>query len=103
MDLLTEVEVANMVPRSKSRSSRAPRRNKQPSLDRQPLPATLHDAQVLTIRQWSQLAGISPRTAKRLFKAGGGPQRVQLSSNRTGVTLAAHKAWLESRTRGAVS
>jgi predicted DNA-binding transcriptional regulator AlpA len=89
-----------MAPRSKSRSSRAFHRDKQPSFD---LPATAHDAQVLTTRQWSQLAGISARTAKRLFKTGDGPQRVRLSTNRTGITIAAHKAWLESRTRGAVS
>jgi predicted DNA-binding transcriptional regulator AlpA len=90
-----------MATRSKSRAARASRRNKQPSFDA--LPATAHDAQVMTTAQWSQLAGISPRTAKRLFKAGHGPQRVRLSTNRTGITLAAHKAWLESRTRGAVS
>jgi hypothetical protein len=58
---------------------------------------------VLTVRQWSQLANISARTAKRLFKAGDGPQRVRLSTNRTGVTIAAHKAWLQSRAREAVS
>jgi predicted DNA-binding transcriptional regulator AlpA len=83
-----------MVSKSNTRSSRA---NNQLSLDA--LPATLHDAQVLTIGQWSQLAGLSTRTAKRLFKAGAGPQRVQLSTNRVGITVAAHKAWLEARTR----
>jgi len=92
-----------MVFKSESRS-RAPR-NKRPSPDAQPLPAALHDhdARVLTIRQWSQLAGFSTRTAKRLFKAGGGPQRVQLSTNRVGVTLATHKAWVEARTRGSAT
>jgi hypothetical protein len=90
--------------RSKSRSTRAPHRSdKQPPPAPPPIPANLNDAQVLTVRQWSQLANISPRTAKRLFKAGDGPQRVRLSTNRTGVTVAAHKAWLESRTQGAVS
>jgi predicted DNA-binding transcriptional regulator AlpA len=93
-----------MVPKSKSRS-RALRNKQQPSPDAQPLPAALHDhdARVLTVRQWSQLAGFSTRTAKRHFKAGTGPQRVQLSANRVGVTLAAHKAWVEARTRGAAA
>jgi len=82
---------------SKSRS-RATSKHKQPSFHAQPLPP-LNDCQVLTTREWSQLANISVRTAKRLFAANAGPQRVQLSSNRCGVTVAAHKAWLEARTR----
>ena len=59
----------------------------------------LSDHQVLTVRQWSQLANISVRTAKRLFQNNLGPKRVQLSSNRCGVTIAAHKEWLASRER----
>ena len=62
-----------------------------------------HDARVLNVRQWSQLAGFSTRTAKRLFKSGNGPQVVQLSAQRVGVTLGAHRAWLAARTRGAVA
>jgi predicted DNA-binding transcriptional regulator AlpA len=99
-----------MVSKSKSRS-RAHHRNKQPSPDlelgnsvlsnSQPLPANAHDAQVLTIRQWSQLANISTRTAKRLFKSGTGPARVRLSPGRVGISVAAHKAWLEKCARGA--
>jgi predicted DNA-binding transcriptional regulator AlpA len=85
-----------MSPRSKSRSSRAP-------LAPQPFPVELNDAQVLTVKQWSALAGISTRTAKRRFKAGDGPQLVQLSTNRVGVTVAAHKAWLERQARGAAA
>jgi predicted DNA-binding transcriptional regulator AlpA len=68
-----------------------------------PFPVELNDYQVLTVRQWSQLVGISTRTAKRRFKAGDGPQRVQLSANRVGVTVAAHKAWLQARARGAAA
>jgi len=92
-----------MVFKSESRSRAF--RNKQSFPDAQPLPAALHDhdARVLTIKQWSQLVGFSTRTAKRLFKAGDGPQRVQLSTNRTGITLAGHKAWIEARTRGAAA
>jgi len=88
-----------MISKPKSRTPR----DKQPSPHAQLLPAALHDhdARVLTVRQWSQLAGFSTRTAKRHFKAGTGPQCVQLSANRVGVTLAAHKAWLAARTRGA--
>jgi len=94
-----------MVSKSKSRS-RAPR-DKQPSPDAPPiqaiLPATTHDAQVLTIKQWSQLNGFSTRTAKRHFKAGTGPQRGQLSPGRVGITVAAHKAWLQRRMQGAAA
>jgi len=79
--------------------SRSSKRSRATSKQVQPLPATLHDAQVLSIREWSQLANISTRTAKRLFVAGAGPKRVQLSSNRCGVTIAAHRQWLAARER----
>jgi predicted DNA-binding transcriptional regulator AlpA len=86
-----------------SKSKSHPRPAYRTSADDQPIPAALrdHDARVLNVRQWSQLAGFSTRTAKRLFKSGDGPQVVQLSAHRVGVTLAAHKAWVEARTRGA--
>jgi predicted DNA-binding transcriptional regulator AlpA len=85
-----------MVPRSKSRASRAP-------LNIQPFPVELNDAQVLTVKQWSALVGISTRTAKRRIKANDGPRLVQLSTNRVGITVGAHKAWLEARARGAAA
>jgi predicted DNA-binding transcriptional regulator AlpA len=64
-----------------------------------PLPAALHDhdARVLTVAQWAGLCGFSVRTAKRLLARGDGPPRVRLSAGRVGITVAAHKAWLEKR------
>jgi len=83
-----------------SRSSKRSRATsaKQPSLDLQSLPP-LNDCQVLTTRQWSQLACISTRTAKRLLKDGHGPAIVRLSDKRIGISVGAHRAWLASRER----
>jgi predicted DNA-binding transcriptional regulator AlpA len=66
-----------------------------------PLPAALHDhdARVLSIRQWAELCGFSTRTAKRLLAEGDGPRHVQLSAGRVGITVADHRAWLETRER----
>jgi len=66
-----------------------------------PLPDALrdHNSRVLTLNQWAEIAGISVRTAKRLFALGDGPRRVQLSAGRVGITVKDHMAWLETRTR----
>jgi len=52
---------------------------------RNPPPPTLLDAQVLRLREWAELAGVSMRTARRLLASGTGPRIVQLSSKRVGV------------------
>jgi predicted DNA-binding transcriptional regulator AlpA len=62
-------------------------------------PPTLLDAQVLRLREWAELAGVSMRTARRILASGTGPRIVQLSSKRVGVTVGAHKRWLEARER----
>jgi hypothetical protein len=61
-----------------------------------PLP-TLLDAQVLRLREWAQLAGVSLRTARRILASGSGPATVRLSARRRGVSVGAHRAWLASR------
>jgi len=63
------------------------------------LPATLNDYQVLRFPEWCALAGISTRTGRRLLAAGTGPAVVQLSSRRVGVSIAAHRQWLQRRER----
>ena len=63
------------------------------------LPASLHDNQVLTLRQWCSLAGISLRTARRAIATGTGPTVVRLSDRRVGVTVRAHLQWLAARER----
>ena len=62
-------------------------------------PPMLLDAQVLRLRDWAELAGVSMRTARRLLASGNGPRIVQLSSKRVGVTVAAHRRWLADRER----
>jgi hypothetical protein len=63
------------------------------------LPASLHDNQVLTLRQWCSLAGISLRTGRRAIASGCGPTIVRLSERRVGVTVGAHRQWLAERER----
>jgi predicted DNA-binding transcriptional regulator AlpA len=57
------------------------------------------DCRVMTFRQWIELNGISPATGKRLLSSGEGPERIQLSQRRVGITVAANKRWQESRAR----
>jgi len=66
---------------------------------RNPPPPTLLDAQVLRLREWAELAGVSMRTARRILASGTGPRIVQLSSKRVGISVAAHKQWLAARER----
>ncbi len=56
---------------------------------------------VLGFRQWCQLNGFSESTGRRIINAGTGPVFLQLSARRIGVTIAANRAWQESRVRGA--
>jgi hypothetical protein len=63
------------------------------------LPAVLHDAQVLTFREWCALNRISERTGRRIFDSGTGPVVTQLSSMRVGITVRANKEWQARRER----
>jgi hypothetical protein len=61
------------------------------------LPATLHDNQVLTFRQWCGLNGISARTGRRILAAPGGPIVTRLSPRRFGITVGNNRRWQQSR------
>jgi len=82
-----------------SRSLRQQLRREQRKQQLDALPATLHDAQVLTFRQWAALNALGERTARRLLHNGNGPAVVRLSAKRIGVTVAADRAWKAGRVR----
>jgi hypothetical protein len=86
------------------RSRRAQRKHrKQQKRRRQqplPLPAVLHDDQVLDFGQWCRLNAVSPRTGRRILASGSGPRVTQLSEKRIGVTIRANREWQQSRVRG---
>ena len=63
------------------------------------LPASLHDNQVLTLRQWCALNNVSLRTGRRIISAPGGPIITQLSAKRVGITVANNRSWQQSRER----
>jgi hypothetical protein len=58
-----------------------------------------NDDQVLTFQEWCRLNRISERTGRRIISAPGGPAVTMLTSRRYGVTMAANRAWQESRAR----
>ena len=59
----------------------------------------LTDRQILTFNEWCVLNALSERTGRRILKSGTGPKVVQLSARRLGVTVAANRAWQQSRER----
>jgi hypothetical protein len=61
-------------------------------------PPLLSDHQVLTFPQWCALCAISQRTGRRLI-ASGRVKVVQLSSQRIGISVAAHRAFLQASER----
>jgi predicted DNA-binding transcriptional regulator AlpA len=60
------------------------------------------DHRVLSFRQWCDLNGFSVSTGRRIINAGTGPEIVQLSPRRIGISVAANAKWLASRVRGEV-
>jgi len=60
---------------------------------------SLADDQVLSFHEWCALNRISERTGRRILASPGGPQTVQLSPRRVGVTVRANRAWQQSRER----
>jgi len=62
--------------------------------------AYLDDHRVLSFRQWCELNSISSATGHRILKSGTGPQFLQLSPRRIGVTIAANRVWQETLARG---
>ena len=55
------------------------------------------DSQVLTFKEFCRLNRISERTGRRIIHSDNGPAFVKLTSRRYGVTVAANKAWQQSK------
>jgi predicted DNA-binding transcriptional regulator AlpA len=54
---------------------------------------------VLSVPEWAALNGISEPTAARMLKSGRGPRVTEVGKHRIGITVAANRAWQESRAR----
>jgi hypothetical protein len=63
------------------------------------VPPSAQDNQVLTLREWSALNHISPRTAHRILKGPNRPVVTMLSSKRIGITIGNNRRWQKSRER----
>jgi hypothetical protein len=95
---LREAELAHSrhAHRSHKKRIRRRRRQQRPVLT---MPLVLHDQQVLSVRQWCQLAGFSLRTGRKHLAEGTGPEVIQLSDKKLGITVAADRAWKAARIR----
>jgi hypothetical protein len=63
------------------------------------LPLYTNDDEVLTFGQWCTLNTISPRNGRRIIKSPDGPDVVQLSEQRIGITRRANRIWQARRSR----
>src|SRR5262249_55719018 len=61
---------------------------------------SLADDQVLSFVEWCRLNRISERNGRRILASPDGPQTVQLSQRRVGVTVRANREWQHARERG---
>jgi hypothetical protein len=59
----------------------------------------LSDDQVLTFIEWCELNSISERGGRKILSEPGGPEVVQLSARRIGITVGANRRWQASRVR----
>ena len=57
------------------------------------------DDAVMSFKAWCDRNDISTATGRRIIQRGAGPEVIQLSTNRIGVTYGADRAWKESRRR----
>jgi hypothetical protein len=55
--------------------------------------------QVLTFFEWCQLNRLSERTGRRILASGKGPDVLELSAYRIGITIDANRRWQASRKR----
>lgn len=62
-----------------------------------PFPLGAADDQVMPLRQFAALAGISIATLRRRIAAGDGPIITRLSQRRLGVRLRHGRQWLDAR------
>jgi hypothetical protein len=61
------------------------------------------DDEVMTFKDWCRRNTLSPATGRRLITQGDGPDVVQLSANRMGVTYGADRAWKAKRSISAAA
>ena len=61
--------------------------------------ATNEPNRVMNFRQWCELNNISTITGWRIMKAGNGPETLQLSERRIGITERANAEWQAARVR----
>jgi len=53
---------------------------------------------ILTLAHWCALCGFSLATGRRILKSGQGPKITRLSTRRVGISIAAHREWMDSNT-----
>jgi hypothetical protein len=58
---------------------------------------SVNDDRVMSFIEWCGLNGISRSTGQRIIASGKGPQFIQLSEKRKGVTVGENRRWQESR------
>jgi hypothetical protein len=59
-----------------------------------------NDDAVMTFLEWCATNGFSEATGRRINERGEGPNFMQLSARRIGVTVGANRAWQQTRRRG---
>jgi hypothetical protein len=84
-------------PKQNRRGTKTPMARRVLALDA-PL-TSLADDQVLAFHEWCRLNRISERTGRRILASPDGPQTVQLSPRRVGVTVRANRDWQHARSR----
>ena len=84
-------------PKQNRRGTKTPMARRVLALDA-PL-TSLADDQVLSFVEWCRLNRISERIGRRILANPGGPQTVQLSPRRVGVTVRANRTWQRAQRR----
>jgi hypothetical protein len=57
------------------------------------------DLRVLNFKQWCALTGVSTATGRRILKSPNAPTVTRLGDRRIGITVGAHRVWLERNAR----
>jgi hypothetical protein len=76
-----------------------PRYSRPHTIKATPLPAAMHDEQVMLPDEWAALNRLSARSARRILAGPDSPDVVQLSERRVGITFAANRKWQARRIR----
>lgn len=79
------------------------RRRQRQEEEQRWLQRPLDDRQILTFKEWCLLNRVSERNGRRILAGefGPGPVVTMLSARRIGISVAANRAWQESRARAA--